>query len=106
MANPNIPVLDDDIRYEDRAGCFVLVDPARPDGRRDVASTWEETRDLWRWRMSDAQPTGEPHPKAISRDEALRAMLRAYVATDASLVTRLEAQRPRFSFGEPQIFRA
>lgn len=106
MADPNIPTLPRDIRYEDRCGCFVLVDPERLDGPRDVATAWEETPDRWRWRTGDARPDGMPHPTARSRDEALRAMLEAYAATSPTISVRLNEQRPRFSFGEPQIHRA
>lgn len=104
MADPSIPVADGDIRYEDRGGCFVLVDPTLPQGRRDVATAWSESRDAWRWRLNGVPHDGTPHPVAASRDQALRAMLDAY-AQDAAVALRLEGQRPRFSFGEPQIFR-
>lgn len=104
MADPSIPVDDGDIRYEDRGGCFVLVDPTLPQGRRDVATTWSEGHDAWRWRLNGVPHDGTPHPVAKSRDEALRAMLGAY-AKDEGIAHRLAAQRPRFSFGEPQIFR-
>ena len=105
MADPNVPTLAGDIRYEDRSGCFVLVDPERLDGPRDVATAWEETPDRWRWRMGDRRSNGEPHPTADSRDGALRAMLEAYARTDRTVGVRLAEQRPRFSFGEPQIHR-
>lgn len=105
MADPNIPVRDDDIRYEDRGGNFVLVDPKHPEGRRDVAAAWEETGGRWRWRLSDAPGDGTPYATAGHRDGALEGMLEAYAATDSAIAERLEAQRPRFSFGHPQIFR-
>lgn len=106
MANPNIPTLEADIRYEDRGGCFVLVDPVRPEGLRDIATAWEETRDRWRWRLNDDDRTGTPYPTASYRDRALEDMLTAYTATDREIAERLTEQRPRFSFGQPQIFRA
>lgn len=106
MANPNIPVKPDDIRYEDRGGCFVLIDPTRPQGRRDVASTWEERHGRWRWRLNDESLNGTPYPTALCRDLALEDMLAAYTATDPAIADRLAEQRPRFSFSQPQIFRA
>lgn len=105
MANPNIPVLPTDIRFEDRGGCFVLVDPIRPEGRRDVATAWSEDHGNWRWRLVDRAPTGAPHPRATSRPSALTAMLAAYAAQDVDVAARLLEQQPRWSFGEPQIFR-
>lgn len=104
MADPNIPMLNDDIRYEDRGGCFVLVDPTLH-GRSDVASAWEERPNRWRWRMNHAHAPGEPYPTASTRDQALRDMLAAH-AEDPAVARSLDAQRPRFSFGEPQIVRA
>ena len=106
MADPNITVLDDDIRYEDRRGCLVLVDPTRAEGHRDVATSWMQEDGSWRWRMTTRAPTGDPHPRALSRDQALRDMLSAYCAEQDDVAVRLDEQRPRFSFGEPQIFRA
>lgn len=105
MADPNILVLADDIRFEDRGGAFALVDPTRPAGRRDVAVAWPEGR-RWRWRMTDERPTGTPHPVCDYRDDALSSMLSAYAARETDVPRRLAEQRPRFSFGEPQILRA
>lgn len=104
MANPNIPVDRADIRYEHRGDCFVLVDPTLAEGRRDVATAWRDDGDRWRWRLNGIHQSGAPYPVSSGWDAALRDMLAAYARDDAVAV-RLEAQRPRFSFGEPQIFR-
>ena len=105
MADPNIPVRRDDIRYEDRGGVFVLVDPANPDGR-DVAAAWSETPGRWRWRPNLAHRDGSPYPTAAHRDAALTEMLETYAASSPDVASRLGEQRSRFSFGAPQIFRA
>lgn len=105
MADPNIPVRRDDIRYEDRGGVFVLVDPANPDGR-DVAAAWSETPGRWRWRLNVRERDGSPYPTSTHRVAALEAMLKAYAAASPQVARRLQEQRARFSFGAPQIFRA
>lgn len=105
MADPNIPIHETDIRYEDRAGNFVLVDPACPNGRQDVATAWEESGGRWRWRLNDSPSDGTPYPSADSRDGALEGMLRAYAADNEDVAERLSGQASRFSFGAPQIFR-
>lgn len=109
MADPNNPIHADDIHYQHRGGdCYALVDPTLPAGRRDVASTWCERgpgREVWRWRRSRVPIDGTPYPTATHRDSALEAMLAAY-ASDTAIAARVEAQRPRFSFGWLQIVRA
>lgn len=111
VANPNNPILPDDIHYQHRGGdCFILVDPTLPEGRRDIASTWCErgvgsASDVWRWRMNYVPLDGAPYPTTNNRDTALEAMLASYAA-DPQIARRLNAQKLRFSFGAPQIVRA
>lgn len=109
MANPGNPIDPTDIHFQDRGNdCFTLVDPTLDGGSRDVASTWCEARphgEIWRWRMNDGSHDGTPYPTAISRDGAMEAMLNAY-ARDPEVAARIEAQRPRWSFGSIQIVRA
>jgi hypothetical protein len=104
MANPDIPVREDDIRFEDRDGCFVLVDPAR-EGSRDIGIMWPADGRRYVVRFGLVAPTPEPLP-VLDRDAGMQLLLDAYRVYDHGVIARLEEQRPRFSFGFPQIFRA
>lgn len=103
MADPNIPVLPGDIRFEDRGGCFVLVDPTRA-GSHDIGMMWPHGDGRFVVRFGLVQPTPEPLP-ILDRDAAMQLLLDAYRVHDQGVIARLEEQRPRFSFGAPQIFR-
>lgn len=105
MADPYIKIAEGDIRFEERSGSFVLVDPARNDVPVDVAVCWEEDVGLWRWRSYDHAPAGSPYPSASDRYQALEAMIKHY-SQEPNVAERLNEQRPRFSMGMPQIFRA
>ncbi len=104
MADPNIPVLPTDIRFEDRGGCFVLVDPAR-EGSHDIGMMWPHGDGRYVVRFGLVPPTPEPLP-ILDRDAAMQLLLDAYRVHDHGVIARLAEQRPRFSFGAPQIFRA
>lgn len=104
MANPNLPIAPEDLRFEERSGCFVLIDPLMAEGRRDVAAAWEEAHDRWRVRHGAQAPTGAPYPVANCRDTALDMMLSRYCESNPDAAARLHAQRFRLSFGYPQIF--
>lgn len=103
MADPNIPVLAGDIRFEDRSGCFVLVDPTR-EGSHDVGTMWPYGDGRFVVRFGLVPPTPEPLP-ILDRDAGMQLLLDAYRVHDHGVIARLEEQRPRFSFGAPQIFR-
>lgn len=105
MADPNIPVLANDIRFEDRSRCFVMIDPTRPAGTRDVACAWADERGNWRWRLTTGPQSG-PYPTTHHHLNAIEDMTAAYRASDPEVAARLDEQRPRFSGGQPQIFRA
>jgi len=102
MADPNIPVLPTDIRFEDRDGCFVLVDPAR-EGSHDVGTMWPHGDGRFVVRFGLVPPSPEPLP-VLERDAGMRLLLDTYRIYDRSIDVRLEEQRPRFSCGAPQIF--
>jgi len=104
MADPNVPVLVGDIRFEDRGGCLVLVDPAR-EGSHDVGTMWPYGDGRFVVRFGLVAPSPEPLP-ILERDAAMQLLLDAYRVHDHGVIARLEEQRPRFSFGAPQIFRA
>lgn len=106
MADPNNPIRNDDIHYEDRGGCFVLIDPSRPEGRMDVASAWQEDTGIWRWRLDARNHDGLPYPSADNRDAALSGMLRDYAHGNDDVTSRLSGQMTRHSFGMPQIVKA
>lgn len=105
MADPNLPIAPEDLRFEERSGCFVLVDPTLGEGRRDVATAWEETPGRWRVRLASKPGTGAPYPVADCRDAALDMMLSGHCADNADATARLQAQHFRLSFGYPQIFK-
>lgn len=105
MADPHIKIAKSDIRFEERSGSFVLVDPVRDDVPGDVAVCWKEGADRWRWRSYDHAPDGSPYPSASDRYQALEAMISHY-SQEPGVAQRLSEQRPRFSMGMPQIFRA
>jgi hypothetical protein len=102
MADPNIIANPDDVRFEDRAGCLVLVDPARP-GSRDVGSMWPAEEGRYAVRFGLAPPTPEPLPQ-LPREAGMTLLLDAYRVFDSGAATRLQEQSPRWSFGFPQIF--
>lgn len=101
MADPNLAIHDHDIRFEDRDGCFVLVDPAR-DGSRDVGTMWPTNDGRYAVRFELVPPS--PTPLTVLPLEAgMRLLLDAYRIHDRAVGAKLDEQEPRLSFGFPQI---
>jgi len=98
MADPALPILETDLRFEERSGCLVLVDPLIG----DVAAAWPgPDPETWRWR-DNTQPAGTPYPSG-DREKAMEGMVSSWLGLAPHAAERLAAQRGRFSFGYPQI---
>jgi hypothetical protein len=104
MADPAIPILPTDIRFQDRDGCFVLVDPARTEGS-DIGLMWPAENGRYAVRFGLVPPSPAPLP-VLDRDAGMQLLLDAYRIFDHRVIGRLDEQKPRFSFGTPQIFRS
>lgn len=98
MADRDTGMMPDDVRFEDRCGCLVLVDPREG----DVAAAWPEEAGRYRWRT--LRNATIPYPSG-TMDQAIDGMVKDWTDGGTGRAARLAAQSDRHSFGRPQIVR-
>ena len=81
------------IRFEERAGCYVLVDSQR-EGTQDVGAMWPDGKGRYMARFNLVAPTAEPLP-VVTFEAGLNLLLNAYTAYDPQARERIRQHQSR-----------